>query len=402
MSNDLRLKRLYQSRTVSNSGVVPVINCVIENCGKKPVPAFALNLFLDADNEGRIDSLEQIARLSSTTPVSPMDSVVLSFTWQSPPAGESHIIADIEYAQDERLVNNRATIAVCLSYPVRSLVINEIMYDPLAGQNEWVEFYNRGTEPVDVRNWTLCDRPTMSGSINTAILTPQSRLVPPSGMLVVAADSAIMKLFPYLADPMTDAQILILNKPSGFGLAGEGDDVVLRDITGFTIDSVSYSAVWHRPDVTDTKGRSLEKINPELDGNTRSNWTTCVVGVGGTPGRPNSIVTSHQTTTSMIAFSPNPFSPDGDGFEDFCIIQYKMPFTSGFVHIRIFDRKGRIVRVLANAQLSGGSGEIVWDGRDEDKQRVRIGPYIVLIQATDTQGGEPATAKGVVVVATKL
>ena len=402
MSNDLRLKRLYQSRTVSNTGVVPVINCVVENCGKKPVPAFALNLFLDADNDGTVDTLEQIARLSSTSPIGPMDSVVLSFTWESLPAGESQVTVNIEFAQDERLVNNRATIAVCLSYPPRSLVINEIMEDPLAGQNEWVEFYNRGTEVVDVRNWTLCDRPTASGSINTTILTPQSCIIPPSGMLVVAADSTIVKLFPYLAEPMTDTRVLILNKPGGFGLANEGDDVVLLDITGFTIDSVSYSALWHRPDVTDTKGRSLEKINPDLDGNTKSNWTTCVLGVGGSPGRSNSIATSLQPTTSAIAFSPNPFSPDGDGFEDFCIIQYKMSFSSGFVHIRIFDRKGRLVRVLANAQLSGGSGEILWDGRDEDKQRVRVGPYIVLIQATDTQGGEPATAKGVVVVATRL
>jgi hypothetical protein len=401
LANDLRLKRLYQSRSVTNTGIVPAINCVVENCGKKPVPGFAINLFLDADNDSRIDSLEHIARLNSMTPLSPMDSVILTFTWQTPPAGESHIIADIEYAQDERLVNNRATIPICVSYPARSLVVNEIMYDPLTGQNEWVEFYNRSTEPVDVRNWTLCDRPTMSGSTNTTILT-QTCLVPPSGMLVVAADSTIVKLFPYLADPIANARVLILNKPGGFGLSADGDDVVLRDVTGFTIDSISYSAEWHRPEVADTKGRSLEKINPDLDGNTKGNWTTCVMEAGGTPGRPNSIVTNQQTMTSTIAFSPNPFSPDGDGFEDFCIIQYKMPFTSGFLHIRIFDRKGRLVRVLSNAMFSGGGGEIVWDGRDDDKQRVRIGPYIVLIQATDTEGGEPVSAKGVVVVATKL
>jgi hypothetical protein len=57
---------------------------------------------------------------------------------------------------------------------------------------------------------------------------------------------------------------------------------------------------------------------------------------------------------------------------------------------------------LANTELSGPKGEIVRDGLDDAKQRVRIGPYIVFIEAVDGQAGILATAKAVVVVATKL
>ena len=58
--------------------------------------------------------------------------------------------------------------------------------------------------------------------------------------------------------------------------------------------------------------------------------------------------------------------------------------------------------MLADTELSGPNGEIIWDGLDDGHQRLRIGPYIIFIEATDGQAGILATAKAVVVVATKL
>jgi len=61
-----------------------------------------------------------------------------------------------------------------------------------------------------------------------------------------------------------------------------------------------------------------------------------------------------------------------------------------------------LVRTLANSELAGAEGEIIWDGLDDGKQRVRVGPYIIFLEALDVQGGTVATAKAVVVVATRL
>lgn len=168
------------------------------------------------------------------------------------------------------------------------------------------------------------------------------------------------------------------------------------------IDSVSYSPRWHRPDVTDTKGRSLEKINPDLDANSANSWTTSVPLTGGTPGKPNSTITVGTSNVSSLSFSPNPFSPDGDGFEDFCLVQYHLPFTTALIHVKVFDIKGRLIRNLANSQISASNGELIWDGLDENRQRVRIGPYIVLIQAADPNGNGSTMMKGVVVVAARM
>jgi hypothetical protein len=57
---------------------------------------------------------------------------------------------------------------------------------------------------------------------------------------------------------------------------------------------------------------------------------------------------------------------------------------------------------LANGELAGTQGEIVWNGFDDNKQRARIGVYVVFLEATDRSSSKVITAKAVAVVATKL
>lgn len=283
----------------------------------------------------------------------------------------------------------------------RVLVINEIMYEPLPGQNEWIELYHRGASPVDIGRWKLSDRPTGSGS-NSLAISNGSTVVGPREFVVVAADSTILSQYSYLASAGPEVHLCILNRSSGLGFNNDGDDVIIRDAAGRTIDSVSYSPSWHHPDVIDPKGRSLERINPDLPSNDRRNWSTSPSSLGGTPGKVNGIHTTTLPSSASVSMQPNPFSPDGDGFEDFCIIRYNLPLTTALIRITIFDLKGRLLRTLANCELSGSHGEIVWDGLDDSKQRVRIGCYVVFVESIDGEGGILATAKGVVVVATKL
>jgi len=283
----------------------------------------------------------------------------------------------------------------------RALVINEIMFDPLLGQNEWIEFFHRGSSPVEIARWKFSDRPTASGS-NTFTITSGSVVIQPQQFVLVAADSTILSQFSYLASPIPGVHLFILNRSNGFGLNNDGDDVILRDARGKTIDSVSYSSSWHHPDFTDAKGRSLERVNPEIGSNDRRNWSTSPAASGGTPGKSNGIYTTSLPSNASISIHPNPFSPDGDGFEDFCIIRFNLPLTTSLIRISIFDIRGRLLRTLANGELSGPQGEVVWDGLDNLKQRVRIGPYVVFVESIDGLGGVLATAKAVAVVATKL
>jgi hypothetical protein len=283
----------------------------------------------------------------------------------------------------------------------RALVVNEIMYDPLAGQNEWIELYHRGSAPIDIARWKISNRPTAGGS-NTLTISNSSTVIQPRDFVVVAADSTILSRFGYLNVTTSGVRLLILNRSSGLGLNNDGDDVILRDAMGRTIDSVAYSPDWNHPDLTDARGRSLERVNPEIGSNDRRNWSSSPDPSGGTPGKINGIYTSSLPSAASVSINPNPFSPDGDGFEDFCIIRYNLPLTTSVIRVSIFDIKGRLVRTLANGELSGPQGEIIWDGLDDTRQRVRIGPYVVFVEAVDGQAGVLATAKRVAVVAAKL
>ncbi len=60
------------------------------------------------------------------------------------------------------------------------------------------------------------------------------------------------------------------------------------------------------------------------------------------------------------------------------------------------------MRSLANNQASGSSGSVIFDGIGDDGQTLRIGIYIIFLEAINEGSGVVETMKTVVVVARKL
>ncbi|MCX6144172.1 MAG: lamin tail domain-containing protein [Ignavibacteriales bacterium] len=403
-SFDLGLTRLQALPEAGDSSFVPgqkiTLGAAVKNSGTQNATEYEIHFFQDTNSDGKAELPEEFADVKGSNLLS-SDSTLITATSNALIAGDNRFIAVVSWLLDTNPWNDTAFVDVIVGAEPRSIIINEIMFDPLSGQNEWVEFYHRGQDPIDIARWRFSDRPTSSGA-NAFVIATMSTLIQPRDFIVVAADSSLFSQFPSPATATPTVHCFILSRSNGFGLNNDGDDVILRDALGKTIDSVSYSSLWHHPDVTITKGRSLERISPEIASNDKRNWSTSPSSRGGTPGQPNGIFTTSLPSAASLSISPNPFSPDGDGFEDFCIIRYNLPLTTSLIRISIFDIRGRLLRTLANTELSGPKGEIVWDGLDDAKQRVRIGPYVVFIEAIDGQAGILATAKAVVVVATKL
>jgi flagellar hook assembly protein FlgD len=146
----------------------------------------------------------------------------------------------------------------------------------------------------------------------------------------------------------------------------------------------------------------LERINPNLDGNDRANWSTCVDPIGATPAMQNSVFTEGNISEAKLSFSPNPFSPDNDGYEDFTMIRYNLSVNTAQIRIKIFDDKGRLVRTLVNNKPSASSGTEIFDGLDDNGNPLRIGMYIVFIEASNSENGVVDVLKDVIVIARKL
>ncbi|MBK9097181.1 MAG: lamin tail domain-containing protein [bacterium] len=277
-------------------------------------------------------------------------------------------------------------------YSRNDLVINEIMFDPGENNSEFIEFLNLSGDSLNVGGWKIEDE-----NGNNFTLSNIPLIIPDNSFFILAADSLVEVR--YDLNENTSRTILGV---SSLGLVNTGELILLKDVKGNVIDSIWYSDKWHNDNFISTKDISLERINPNLGANDANNWSSSVAQIGATPGKQNSIYTVNPNIALNISVSPNPFSPDDDGFEDFTIINYKLTQATSQVRIKIFDNKGRLVRTLANNQASGSSGSIIFDGIGDDGQALRIGIYIIFLEAINEGAGVVETMKTVVVVARKL
>jgi flagellar hook assembly protein FlgD len=62
-------------------------------------------------------------------------------------------------------------------------------------------------------------------------------------------------------------------------------------------------------------------------------------------------------------------------------VRFSLPEAPAVVRIRLFDSEGRLVRTLTDASLTAAGGSALWDGRDQAGRTVRIGVYVVLVEA---------------------
>ncbi len=386
---DVEMRRITSTNTSNGTRV----SAIIFNVGRQTATAVNIKFFHDVNNDS-IAHTNEFLFLSQISTLAPLDSAADAFNWNVSLQGKHFIIVSAEFALDQRVTNNAAIVSIAKNYHPQTFVINEIMYEPLKGNAEFVELLNRSTDTIDIADWKLMDQPSSSGARTIVPLSKMRLLVPPNRFFIVASDSSLFTQFPVL-----DKTYVAIN--TSLSLNNSGEDLVLVDLTNTQIDSVQYSPSWHLKNIS-SAGRSLERINPSILSNDARNWSSSVSTAGATPAVSNSIFTKSTIQNSSLNLSPNPFSPDNDGFEDFLSINYSLPANSTTIRVRIFDVTGRMIRRLAQNELSPSTGSIIWNGMDDDGNRVRIGMYIVLFEALDNFGGTAKTMKDVAVVARKL
>jgi hypothetical protein len=391
---DLTISSIYLSETSLKFGQPLEITVVVKNSGINVVSDFSIEIYLDIDFDSTLSENDPLlASGGFKGSLEKRDSTAIKLRIPELPSGYTQLIIYLKFSRDMRSMDNMALISLKVGYPENAVVINEIMFEPLKGFSEYIEIYNRSELDVNLNDWRIGDMR------NFNIISDSNFILKPGEFLVISSDSSIFNYLDRSGD--RDIKLVILNRD--LGLNNNFDDVILSDPIGGIIDSVRYFSGWHSPIVPDTKGRSLERINPELPSNDGRSWSTSTDRTGGTPGRINSIFTelNSQPQEPNISISPNPFSPDGDGFEDFCIISYTLPFDEALISARIFDSSGRPVRTLANNEYSGKNGNLTWDGLGDDGRRLRIGIYIILFEAR-SDDGRRFQSKTVVVLAGRM
>ncbi len=287
------------------------------------------------------------------------------------------------------ILNSVSEITV---YSKDQIIINEIMFEPDTDNAEFIEIYNNSDSIIEIGGFNFVD-----DKDDATPFSPHLYSFEPKEYFIIASDSSFFSTYPFV-----DENIVSIINSSSLGLSNDEDVIVIKDFFGNTIDSLKYNSDWHNQNILNTKDRSLERLNPGITTNSATNWSTSVVSMGATPGEKNSIFLEHQKSESNISISPNPFSPDNDGFEDFTSINYSLSKPIAQVRIKIYDSKGRLVRTLSNNQSVGASGSIIFDGLNEDGNALKMGIYIVYMEVVDALNGSTESFKEAIVVARKL
>lgn len=358
----------------------------IVNLGSFSITDSIVVFFNDCDGDSLCSSGKEIERIPLFQEVCSGDSVEISCYWPGALSGYHTVEIHVVLNNDEQPENNRMEKELLIGYVPGDVVINEIMFQPQPDLCEWLEIYNPGSHVINLRDWRISDQDTTE----KRLLESHSAQIAPGMFGVIAQDSSLFQFFSF----DEKAYIIIKDFPN---LNNLSDDVFLYDPLGEVIDQIHYLQDWGNGE-----GVSIERIQYEISGLDSSNWSPSAAYEGMTPGFKNSVFTEIVSSTETLSVSPNPFSPDGDGFEDVTVISYLVDMTTSTINLRIYDVRGRCIRTLLGAVFSGSQGHVIWDGLDDSGSRARMGIYIVTLEGLNGSMGQVVRGKTTVVVAGSL
>ncbi len=175
------------------------------------------------------------------------------------------------------------------------------------------------------------------------------------------------------------------------------NEIELRDIDGTKITSYAQlrsitlkktaklTMFYDRKDLISSKIKTEKNLSIFAWNESTNNWQI----VGGKLNTEKSYITVNlnylttfaifeSTTSDMdISWSYNPFSPNGDGIADTTTLRINLSDRiNALAKVEIFDCTGKLVRTLIHEEINSGQISIIWDGKNENGERVEIGPYI--------------------------
>jgi hypothetical protein len=270
----------------------------------------------------------------------------------------------------------------------RDIVFNELLPNPFAGGSEYIELYNRSDRTLSLKDLAIATRKS-DGRLNTAYPLSSIPVLMESGSYVlVTTNKEGVAAFYTLSSPgaLYELKIPVLSNTSSTLVLFRREDETV-------IDEVPYSSHWHDVSVKDQKGVALERINPDALSESAANWTSAASVAGyGTPGYRNSQYLNEKEETPTGISAPS-WRPDG-----LYGITYYLETTGYRCRIRVYDMAGRQVAEIANHELMGVRGELIWDGKSAGGSRLPTGVYIFYAELYNSAKGTVTYEKRVFLV----
>ena len=271
----------------------------------------------------------------------------------------------------------------------RNLIINEILFNPQVGGEDFVEIYNKSGYAIPLSGIVLAAWDASNNRIKSVCRISDTAVLGPHDYCVVTRDTILSRRYTVLSP---EKVICPLNVMPPFN-NGEGTVVIaLKDST--IIDRFDYTEKMHNTFLNNVKGVSLERRSFDLATQNESNWHSASKSAGyATPTYKNSQSYNFLYNEGDITIDPTVFSPDADGYNDVMNLSYSFENCDYTANVFIYDAQGRLVRRLERNAILGCNGVFSWDGTNEAKARCQIGNYVVYMEVFDAKGNKQSFKK---------
>ncbi|MGB0983641.1 MAG: lamin tail domain-containing protein [Saprospiraceae bacterium] len=266
------------------------------------------------------------------------------------------------------------------------ILINEILFNPVAGGSDFLEMYNMSDEVFNLKGLKIANTDE-DGQLQSFVEIEADFLFFPNTYVAISENTIDIQN-QYLSHVNEDISLGFLIENDLPSLPDASGGVIIFNKNNETIDALEYDESWHHSLLSDENGVSLERIQLDIETQNVNNWQSAAATVGyATPSYQNSqFLENTNISTEFISLAKKTFSPDDDGFEDFLLIQYELDQTDYSATISIFDANGRSIKQLIQNELLGTSGNIKWDGTNDENARATMGIYVILIELVRPDG----------------
>ncbi len=264
---------------------------------------------------------------------------------------------EVEYlSHDETYLVQQKNSFINHALPI---VVNEIMYNPLVNEPEWIELkLNKFYEENFVYHV----------------------LIGNDSILINVTDKEFLIITASKADSIWLSTHYDLHNNSLFygfiNLSNSGEVIIIKDGYNQIIEAFTYNPNWSK-----IKGTSIERISSLSSANNDLNWSQSLTNH--TIGSENSVYYEQQTSEQRFSIIPKIFSPYRN--ESSSISCY-FPGSSIDLKIKIFNLKGQLIKELSNPSYVDGHYICTWDGKDDLNHNMIPGIYPVYIEARDQSG----------------
>ncbi len=277
-----------------------------------------------------------------------------------------------------------------------NVVLNEILFNPRSGGEDFVEIYNRSEKIISLKNWSLANIDGTGKVANIKPIIATDFILQPKQFLVLTRNAKTVQnqYFKSVKDNF-------LEMPSLPSFPDDEGAVVLLNDAKKIFDRFDYTEKLHHPLIDDKSGVSLEKINYNITSADLKNWHSAAASEGyATPAYTNSQgILDNQETVFKI--EPEVFTPDGDGQDEVTNLKFQLDQNGFVATVGVFDINGRKIKQLAQNQLLSINGNLEWDGKNDGNEVVPVGYYIMLVELFNPSG-EKKEFKGKVVVGSRF